>query len=289
VAAPLRDVLTGTLRSGGRTVRLTERWHMAAGLPLFSRAAVAMRSPGVPPVVLVHGLAISSRYMIPAALRLGGYREVHAVDLPGHGRSPRAGPPLDVPELAEALRGWMDAASVDRAVLVANSFGCQVAVDLAARRPERVTALVLGGPTADVRRRTALRQLVRWLVVNGPRESPSLPLVLLREWADSGTTVALAEFGHLLRDPVEEKLPRVEAPALVLRGTRDASVPRDWAQEVTRLLPRGRLVEIPSAHTVNYSAADRFAHETLRFLDRVLPRDPSSRGGLGGVTRGGGR
>ena len=41
-------------------------------------------------------------------------------------------------------------------------------------------------------------------------------------------------------DRIEEKLPGVAAPALVVVGSRDPLVPRAWAEQATALLPRGR-------------------------------------------------
>ena len=42
---------------------------------------------GAPPFVLIHGLVISSLYMIPLGEFLAKEREVYALDLPGFGRS----------------------------------------------------------------------------------------------------------------------------------------------------------------------------------------------------------
>jgi pimeloyl-ACP methyl ester carboxylesterase len=41
--------------------------------------------------------------------------------------------------------------------VLGNSFGCQVAVELAVRHPHRVGGLVLVGPTIDPAARTAIR------------------------------------------------------------------------------------------------------------------------------------
>ena len=71
----------------------------------------------------------------------------------------------------------------------------------------------------------------------------------------------------MLGDPVETKLVAVQAPTLVVRGSRDPIVPRRWAEEVADGLPRGKLTEVPeAAHAVNYSAPDALARLTLEFL-----------------------
>ncbi|MDQ3880940.1 MAG: alpha/beta hydrolase, partial [Chloroflexota bacterium] len=63
------------------------------------------------------------------------------------------------------------------------------------------------------------------------------------------------------------KLPCVRVPTLVVRGGRDPIVPQAWAEEVARLLPRGRLVVIPgAAHAVNHDAPAALARVVLPFL-----------------------
>src|SRR5882672_9159056 len=60
-----------------------------------------------PPVVLVHGMVISSRYMVPTALELAPLCPVYAVDLPGYGDSVKPHAILGLAELADALApGW---------------------------------------------------------------------------------------------------------------------------------------------------------------------------------------
>jgi 2-hydroxy-6-oxonona-2,4-dienedioate hydrolase len=65
-------------------------------------------------VVLVHGLVVSSRYMVPIAERLAPYHQVFATDLPGFGRSERPLQALDVAGLADALSVWMGEVGLER-------------------------------------------------------------------------------------------------------------------------------------------------------------------------------
>ena len=99
--------------------------------------------------MLVHGLGVSGTYMLPLAQSLASSFTVFVPDLPGCGRSQRPPEPFGISEFGAALGGWLDAAGLERPALVANSMGCQVVTELAARRPERVGPLVLVGPTVD--------------------------------------------------------------------------------------------------------------------------------------------
>ncbi len=66
--------------------RLESRWTSVNGLILHSRSSRAVACDRVP-FVLIHGLVISSLYMIPLAERIAQEHPVHALDLPGFGRS----------------------------------------------------------------------------------------------------------------------------------------------------------------------------------------------------------
>jgi pimeloyl-ACP methyl ester carboxylesterase len=218
------------------------------------------------PVVLVHGYAASSAYMAPTGHSLGASLPVFAPDLPGYGRSSRPERVLGIPELAEALAGWMDAAGIERATFLGNSFGCQIIVELALRHPERVSRAVLVGPTIDPTARSVPRQAAR-LARDAFREPLPLAFIQTRDYLVFGPRRLLRTLQVMLDDPVEEKLPHVIQPTLVVRGGHDPIVPQRWTEKVARLLPEGRLAVVPrAAHAVNYSAPDELARLVLQFL-----------------------
>ena len=217
-------------------------------------------------MVLVHGMVVSSRYMLPTAERLAPLCNVYAVDLPGYGKSAKPARVLSLAELADALAAWMQAAGLESAHLVGNSFGCQIIAEFALRPPARIERLVLQGPTVDPSARSLWRQFLR-LAQNSSREPKSLGFISLADYWAAGLRRAWATMKIAIADHIEEKLPRVRAPTLVVRGTRDPLVPHDWAARVTHLLPRGSLREIPGApHTINYSAPDAFVAAIAPFL-----------------------
>jgi 2-hydroxy-6-oxonona-2,4-dienedioate hydrolase len=224
------------------------------------------RSPwGAVEVVLVHGLVISSRYMVPTAVELAPLCAVYAVDLPGYGDSGKPRTILGVAELADALAAWMDAIDLRTADLVGNSFGCQILAEFALRHLDRVNRLVLQGPTVDPRARTVRQQLAR-LALNSAREAPGLGWITLTDYRKAGWRRILATIRMAMEDRIEDKLPRVVAPTLVVRGERDPIVPQRWAEEVTRLLPRGELRILPGlGHTINYTAPREFVSALRTF------------------------
>lgn len=132
-----------------KEVEPSSRWARVDGLWMHYRTAGEVAIATRPAVVLVHGLVVSSRYMVPTLKRLARDYRVYAPDLPGFGESEKLPDSLDVPRLSSALSAWMDAVGLKQAALVGNSMGCQVIVHLAARRPELVEQVVLQAPTMD--------------------------------------------------------------------------------------------------------------------------------------------
>lgn len=247
--------------------QLVSTWTPVHGLRVHAYRSVGVSAPGTPTVVLVHGVAVSSRYLVPLAEHLAPRARIYLPDLPGYGRSDR--PPerdLDVPELADALLAWIERVGLERPHLIGNSFGCQVIADLAARHLDRVGRLVLQGPTFDPHARSFWRQAFRWLAVL-PFERFSEGVVLARDVWDVGPRRAMDLVGKALRDPIEQKLRLILAETLVVRGSQDAIVPQEWADEAVWLLPNGQLVVIDgAAHTINYSQPDRLVQVIWPFL-----------------------
>jgi 2-hydroxy-6-oxonona-2,4-dienedioate hydrolase len=169
----------------------------------------------------------------------------------------------------------MERVGLERAALVGNSMGCQIIADLAVRHPERVERAVLQGPTMDPRARTIPRLVGRFLL-DAPREPLSLLPIELLDYLSAGTRRAWRTLRYALEDRIEEKLPRMGVPTLVVRGSRDPIAPQRWAEEATRLLPKGRLAVIPgAAHTANYGWAAEFARTVHEFLDEGGKRPPA--------------
>ena len=260
----------------GAPDRLAARFRRVARMRVYERYAERERAPIV---TFVRGIGVSGRYFLPTAGRVAARCSVYVPDLPGFGRSGRLPGRATVRSLADALEAWLDAAELERPdAFVANSFGCQLAVDLAARRPERVGRLVLVGPTVDVRARSLTRQAAR-LALDSTREPPALWALEALDYAVHVAKSGLAGFVEMVRDPVELKLAQVHAPTLVVRGARDVIVPRAWASDVAAALPRGRLVEIPgSPHAVNYAAPEALARLTLEFLSERSRASSSTSG-----------
>jgi pimeloyl-ACP methyl ester carboxylesterase len=227
----------------------------------------AARLPGAQPVVLVHGLGVSSSYFVPLLRELRGRADLLAPDLPGFGRTPGPSQALGVEGLADALAGFVESQGLAPPLLLGNSLGCQIAVDLAVRRPELVGGLALVGPTVDPAAPRLVPQVGR-LVVDAFREHPLAVVGVAVGYVRVGPRRILATGRAALADPIAEKLPLVQAAAVVIRGERDPLAPERWCEHVARVLG-SELVTIPgAAHATHWS----HPAETVAALERLPAR-----------------
>lgn len=99
-----------------------------------------------PDVVLLHGVTDNAHTWHDCQAALAGVARVHALDLPGHGLSDIPNESLSAREMAAWVAAYLDAAKIDRAVVVGWSLGGAVAVALAAESAPRVASVVLEAP-----------------------------------------------------------------------------------------------------------------------------------------------
>jgi pimeloyl-ACP methyl ester carboxylesterase len=114
------------------------------------------------PVVLLHGLTATRRYVVmgSTALQRAGHR-VLAYDARAHGKSDPAPDPEDYGygRLARDLLAVLDARDIERAVLAGASMGAHTLVAFALVHPDRVSSLVVLTPAFDPE---AERNFDRW-------------------------------------------------------------------------------------------------------------------------------
>jgi pimeloyl-ACP methyl ester carboxylesterase len=210
------------------------------------------------PIVLLHGLAVSHRYLMPTAVALAGGHPVLVPDLPGFGLSDKPRSAYDVGEHADQLAAWLDALELGEVCVVGHSFGAEVAARLAVLRPDVVAALVLAGPTTDPAARSRRALIGRWaadLLVEAPWQSP----VMVRDVIDAKPWRIWATVGHSVGNAIERDLRRLRVRPLVLGGRLDPVSPLRWRAAVAARTG-GRCVTIPNAaHNVLTTSGRRCA------------------------------
>lgn len=248
----------------------TSRFPSVAGRRLHVRSRAGAQITGTP-WVLLHGLAVSHRYLMPTAEALDG--PVHVPDLPGFGRSPGPSGALGPEKHAAVIAAWMDAEGLRGARVLGGSFGCQVAVELAIDRPDLVSALVLQGPMADPAAATMIGQawrLLRDVRHEDPRQFPAVAAGTIA----AGPVRIAGTLRRSVRYRIESRLPLLTVPVLVVRGEHDPIAPPAWTATVARLAS-GRVTEIPgAAHNAVTTAGPQIAAAATSFVaDLVTPAE----------------
>lgn len=128
------------------------------------RLAVEENGEG-PPVVLLHGLTATRRYVVMGsrALERSGHRVI-AYDARGHGASSPAPDPgaYGYDALAGDLVAVLDELGVERAVLAGASMGAHTLLRVGLHRPERVAGLVVITPAFEPATNDDPARLARW-------------------------------------------------------------------------------------------------------------------------------
>ncbi len=101
-----------------------------------------------PPVILLHQSPRNSAELVPLMRILAHHFLVIAPDTPGYGQSGPVAPSPSEPDIdvfADAVIALLDALGLDRAALFGSHTGAIIAVRVASRYPDRISALVANG------------------------------------------------------------------------------------------------------------------------------------------------
>jgi pimeloyl-ACP methyl ester carboxylesterase len=233
-------------------------------------------------VVLLHGLTFDRGMWAPLVGALGARRAV-ALDLPGHGGSPRRDS-YDVHDVVGVLHVAITAAGARTPVLVGHSIGAVLATAYAADHPVRavldVDQPLLGGPFAEmlrsvepVLRGPGYREVWARLRAGMGVDQLSPPLRdLLR--STPRHDLLLGYWRELLEEPTEQLHERRWRELTALRGSgtafhhvSGAPVDPGYAAWVRSALPQARFTVLPGGGHFPHLARPRELAEILSGWD----------------------
>lgn len=241
-----------------------------------------------PPLVLMHGVGATRAVWGRVLGRLARGHAVTALDVPGFGFSPPAGPGFDLDAVADAVAEGLTAAGVPTPfALVGHSLGGAVALTLAHRRPDVVDRLVLVAPAGLSPRPALLAEALglagsllvpvrRWAggplvgraaaraimltgtVHDGARLPPDDARIILEA---SARAVRLREgIAAAVAADLRPLLARLPTPVGLVWGERDALVPADGLDAVRALRPDAPARLLPdTGHVPMLEAPPAFA------------------------------
>jgi 3-oxoadipate enol-lactonase len=219
-----------------------------------------------PPVLLIMGLAVSSKAWDRLPQILADERFVVVFDNRGTGQSSKEGLAYRMRDLADDAAAVLDAAGVAQADVFGISMGGMIAQELVLRHPSRVRRLALGATFGSFRRRDKppMRSVWDLILLNLGFDSAArlARLLLSKEWhaSNPGRGVewiraaeptkfryALAQSAAILRHDAEQRLKEIEAPTLIITGDADRLVPHRNSERLAQAIPGAKYVVLSGA------------------------------------------
>lgn len=250
--------------------------YLIAGEPVFA-AQHRPKTADAVSLVLIHGAGGNHLYW-GAAVRTLPAAQVHALDLPGHGRSMGHGR-TTVAQYASVVVELLNVLGIEKAVLAGHSMGGAIAQTAALEFPDRVQGLVLVG--------TGSRLRVLPSILEGTLTDYPAAVALICQYAYSGNApVELVRAGQtqMLRVPaqvvhddfaacnafeVTDRLGDIRCPTLVLCGTEDRLTPPKYSTFLADHIPGAQLVLIEGGgHMVMVEKERQVAEEMTNWLTK---------------------
>ncbi|MDD7836291.1 MULTISPECIES: alpha/beta fold hydrolase [Paenarthrobacter] len=251
--------MTALLSADVEVLGLTGRILWTDGTPSPGAAPEA-----TPAYILIHGIGVSHRYLARLHAVLAASAPTYSLDLPGFAGTPRPDRQLEVEDYGAFIAEALASCGIDSYILVGHSMGVQFAIEAALHRPESARHVVLMGPVVDSRHKNILRQSIALGLDGLLRESPSSNWIVFTDYLKCGPRWYFTELPVMMKYPTEDRLSRVQAPVLILRGSRDHVAGPEWSLRLSRAVAQGRLVEIPGVGHVAQHMRPKAVADAIR-------------------------
>lgn len=239
-----------------------------------------------PWITMSHSLACDLTMWDPQVAALAEHYTVLRYDTRGHGRSDAPAIDYTLDQLADDVKGLLDALGVTQTHWAGLSMGGMIGETLALRHPGVLRSLILADTTSRYAPEAAKTWEDRVQVAMTQGMEPLVQPTLGRWFTDPYRTAhpdRMAAIADVIRTTppqgyagccraiskidVTEQLRKLKMPALILVGEQDVGTPPAMAKVIQDALAGSELVVIPqAAHISNIEQAERFTAETLRFL-----------------------
>ena len=222
------------------------------------------------PVVFLHGWGCDGSIFLSVVERLPNYAN-YLVDFNGFGKS---NPPPEsgwaVADFVEQLVDFLQEHNLSNVTVVGHSFGCRVALVLAANHPELVCRMLLVAP-AGLRRFS----LSRWWKVTkyklskffAKRRGVAVTAKYASEDYLNCSAAMRNTFVKVINEDLSSYAKRVACPVLIVNGREDSATPLSHAKRLHKLIKHSSLVEIDGDHFAFFRNSKAFADTIKNFVE----------------------
>jgi len=258
---------------------------MNSGEVTTERRTFAVSEVGTPQasdvrLIFGHGWGQSGSAFQPLAEILKPFWASSLIDFPGFGKSALPPETWGTAEYADAVAEWLGALPAAKFVWVGHSFGARVGIQLAARHPGLITAMVLIAGAGLQRKRSLLeraqmnaRVTTFKVAKRFVREGPQLDRLRQRfgsaDYRQAGAMRSV--FLRAVREDLTNEAKRVDCPTLLVYGTRDTETPPEMGERLQSLIPRAELALLDGFTHLNILTEGRHqvAMRIRRFLEQI--------------------
>lgn len=240
------------------------------------------------PLVLLHAFPLDRAMWEPQLAALEDVAQVYAPDLPGFGESGAA--PFTIDGVADVVAEFLVAQGIVKAAVCGLSMGGYVALALARRHPDKLSALILADTRAGIDDSTAKANRDKSIALVNEKGSAALfegmlPKVMaeavrtekpelvsrLKEIAGRQSAASVVAALVALRDRPDANpgLKAISVPTLVIVGEFDAVTPPLSSANLSAQIRGSQLVHIPGAgHLSSVENPDAFNAAVRGFLPK---------------------
>lgn len=249
-------------------------------------------------VLLIHGIGGSLEDWILNAEAIAKNHRVYALDLVGYGHSDKPSASYSFSYIAQFVKDFMDAESIDRASLIGHSLGGGISLQFSIQFPDKVDKLVLVGSAGLGQQVTLLLRVLTLPIIGKflarPSRKGTADFLKACLYDSALVTDELIDFGYSLASlpgaqdallstvrtlgnirgmrkdvlrPIVDNLSAISVPTLIFWGQQDRILPVAHAQVAEDKIPDTQLqIFDPCGHFPQLECPEEFNSIALKFL-----------------------
>jgi pimeloyl-ACP methyl ester carboxylesterase len=246
------------------------------------------------PVILIHGLSTCVYTWRKIFYPLSKRFHVYAFDLRGCGCSEKPKYDYSIESFTRDLKKFMDCFNIEKAILIGNSLGGEIALNMTIKYPERVSKLILidsSGYKMNLKKTNSLVKLARLTSMTSLIEC-FISKTILRQlskiffvnkkviddefvnayYSGFRCNSGIRGFVSLIRNLsytefYYEKIKEIQKPTLIIWGDHDRIIPVEDAYKIAHDIKNSKLVIIENCgHAAQEECSERLIDEIIKFI-----------------------